>query len=147
MRNMSICLCCAGEMLNPDVDMEDILELSEDSEDEEEEPYTGNDALEEEDQVFVATILCEAEVIHATLNISQQLAEAFYKNLKPKSFTETIPSHLHNFKDLFSKSSFDCLSDWKVWDHAIKLVPNAKPSNCKVYPIAPNEQAELDKFI
>jgi hypothetical protein len=132
MRNMSICLCHAGEMLNPDVDMEDIPELSEDKEEEEEEPYIGNNALEKGDQVFIATILCKAEVICAMPNISQRLAEAFYKNLKPKSFTETIPSHLHNFKDLFSKSSFNHLSDQKVWDHAIKLVPNAKPSNCKV---------------
>jgi hypothetical protein len=34
-----------------------------------------------------------------------------------------------------------------VWDHAIKLEPGAKPTNCKVYPLAPNEQAELDEFI
>ena len=35
----------------------------------------------------------------------------------------------------------------KPWDHAIKLVPDAKPGNCKVYPLAPNEQKELDNFI
>jgi hypothetical protein len=34
-----------------------------------------------------------------------------------------------------------------VWDHAIELVPGAKSANCKVYPLAPNEQAELDEFI
>jgi hypothetical protein len=34
-----------------------------------------------------------------------------------------------------------------VWDHAIKLELGVKPTNCKVYPLAPNEQAELDEFI
>jgi hypothetical protein len=29
----------------------------------------------------------------------------------------------------------------------IELVPGAKPSSCKVYPIAPKEQAEMDEFI
>jgi hypothetical protein len=36
-------------MPNPDVDMEDIPELSEDLDDEDEEPYTGEDAVEEGD--------------------------------------------------------------------------------------------------
>jgi len=29
----------------------------------------------------------------------------------------------------------------------IKLVPDAKPVNCKVYPLAPNKQKELNEFI
>jgi hypothetical protein len=55
--------------------------------------------------------------------------------------------HFHNFKDLFTKSLFDCLPDRKIWDHAIELVPNPKVSSCKVYPLALNEQSEMDKFI
>jgi len=35
----------------------------------------------------------------------------------------------------------------KPWDHVIELVPDVKPVNCKVYPLAPNEQKELDEFI
>jgi hypothetical protein len=34
-----------------------------------------------------------------------------------------------------------------MWDHAIELVPDAKPANCKVYPISLLEQKELDAFI
>jgi len=60
---------------------------------------------------------------------------------------EAVPTHLHDFKDLFVKSSFDRLPDRKIWDHAIELVPDMKPSNCKVYPITPNEQAKLDEFL
>ena len=29
----------------------------------------------------------------------------------------------------------------------IELIPDAKPSNCKVYPVTPNEQAQLDEFL
>lgn len=55
--------------------------------------------------------------------------------------------HLHDFDNIFTKLSFNHLPDQKIWDHTIKLVPDAKLSNCKVYPIAPNEQVELDAFI
>jgi hypothetical protein len=71
----------------------------------------------------------------------------FHKNSEPKSFHESVPTHLHNFKDVFSKASFNCLPDRKIWDHAIELIPGANPTNCKVYPLAPNEQKGLDEFI
>jgi hypothetical protein len=88
-----------------DVDMEDIPDLAPDSDDEE--PYVGEDALEDGDRIFIATIPCEAEFIRATLNVSQCLAEVFHKNSQPKSFAESVPTHFHDFEDLFSKSSFD----------------------------------------
>ena len=65
----------------------------------------------------------------------------------PRSFREAVPTHLHDFEDLFAKSLFDPLLDRKIWDHVIELVPGAKPSSCKVYPIALKEQAEMDEFI
>ena len=67
MKTTSVCLCQAGVMPSPDIDMEDIPELSED----EEEPYTGDNMLEEGDQIFMATIPCKAEFIHATSNVLQ----------------------------------------------------------------------------
>jgi hypothetical protein len=73
--------------------------------------------------------------------------EVFHKNTTPKTFHESVPTHLHNFEDLFSKSLFDHLLNHKIWDHAIELVPDSKASNCKVYSLAPNEQAELNAFI
>ncbi|KAF8220457.1 hypothetical protein L208DRAFT_1201489, partial [Tricholoma matsutake] len=33
------------------------------------------------------------------------------------------------------------------WDHAIELMLGSNSMNCKVYPLAPNKQAELDEFI
>ena len=47
-------------------------------------------------------------------------------------FGELVPTHLHDFEDLFAKLSFDQLPDRKIWDHVIKLIPDAKPANCKV---------------
>ena len=35
----------------------------------------------------------------------------------------------------------------KPWDHAIELVPGEKPAGCKVYPLSPSEQKELDAFL
>ncbi|SJL15506.1 uncharacterized protein ARMOST_19006 [Armillaria ostoyae] len=49
--------------------------------------------------------------------------------------------------DLGSKEIF-LGHDWLPWDHAIELIPNAKNTlDCKVYPLNPIEQKELDKFL
>ena len=39
------------------------------------------------------------------------------------------------------------LPPWKPWDHAIELEPGSKLTNCKVYPLSPKEQVELDAFL
>jgi hypothetical protein len=39
------------------------------------------------------------------------------------------------------------LLEKRAWDHAIKLVPDAKLANCKVYPISPLKRKELNAFI
>jgi hypothetical protein len=136
-------------MPSSNIDMEDIPDLVDDCNEEEEdkEPYVGEDILEEGDCLFFTIIPCEAKFIWATSNVSQRLAEAFHKNTQLKLFHESVPTHLHNFEDLFAKSSFDQLPDQKIWDHAIELVPRAKSLNCKLYPIAPKEQAKMDEFI
>ena len=48
---------------------------------------------------------------------------------------------------VFSKQSFDVLPEPKEWDHAVELIPGSKPSSCKVYPLSPAEQKELDVFL
>ncbi|GLB45965.1 putative retrotransposable element tf2 155 kda protein type 1-like [Lyophyllum shimeji] len=74
-------------------------------------------------------------------------AEAFACNSAPKDFRDAVPDYLHDFEDVFSKAAFDELPERKQWDHAIELEPGSMPSSCKVYPLAPNEQAELDVFL
>ncbi|KNZ82189.1 hypothetical protein J132_06261 [Termitomyces sp. J132] len=65
----------------------------------------------------------------------------------PKEFWEAVPPYLHAFEDMFSKASFDSLPECKRWDHAIELLPNSALSSCKVYPLVPREQDELNAFL
>ena len=58
-----------------------------------------------------------------------------------------IPEYLQEFKDVFSKETFDTLPPWKPWDHTIEWEPGSKPTNCKVYLLSPKEQVELDAFL
>ncbi|KNZ78340.1 hypothetical protein J132_01120 [Termitomyces sp. J132] len=58
-----------------------------------------------------------------------------------------VPPYLHAFEDVFSKASFNLLLEHKRWNYIIKLLPDSAPSSCKVYPLAPREQDELNAFL
>ena len=80
--------------------------------------------------------------------LSTYVAEAFKHNSKASAPSgQSILEYLKKFDSVFSKESFDALPESKKWDHAIKLIPGEKASNCKVYPLAPMEQKELDQFL
>ena len=94
------------------------------------------------------------EEVCATSTVSQHLAEAFKRNEdqsrlgpNPTDSRGGIPDYLQEFDSVFSKESFDVLPKPKPWDHAIELVLDGKTSNCKVYPLSPSEQKELNAFI
>ena len=70
MEATSIRTCQAGPLPSPDVDM-DIPDLVDDSDDEDDKPYVGEDTLEDGDRIFAATIPCEMEFIWATSNMLQ----------------------------------------------------------------------------
>ncbi|KNZ76094.1 hypothetical protein J132_00248 [Termitomyces sp. J132] len=65
----------------------------------------------------------------------------------PQEFQDVVPPYLHAFEDGFSKALFDLLLEHKRWDYAIKLLPDFTLSSCKVYPLTPREQDELDAFL
>jgi transposase InsO family protein len=113
------------------------------SEEEGDEEETGVNLLETGDKLYYMQLPTEAQFIRATSTISTRLAEASHTQ---KESTD-IPDYLRDFQDVFSKASFDSLPDRKIWDHAIELLPDARTSNCKVYPLSPREQAELDAFL
>src|SRR5882672_1149074 len=46
-----------------------------------------------------------------------------------------VPKPYQEFKDIFTKESFDELPYRKKWDHAIELVPDAQKFSTKVYPL------------
>jgi hypothetical protein len=58
-----------------------------------------------------------------------------------------IPEYLKEFTSVFSKNSFDILPKPKEWDHAVKIIPGFKASNCKVYLLLPLERKKLDAFL
>ena len=58
-----------------------------------------------------------------------------------------MPESLHDFKDVFSKESFNSLPDRRKWDHAIELERDPEPGFRKVYPMMLEEQEELDTFL
>ena len=93
---------------------------------------------------------CNSPSVHqidAGTTISTDLAAQAVNKTKSKAFEDWVPHAYHDFSDVFSKDSFDQLPARKSWDHGIDLIPDAKLFSTKVYPIAPNEQRELDQFL
>jgi hypothetical protein len=76
-----------------------------------------------------------------------RLAEAFAKNSKPKGFEDIVPTSLHIYADVFSKTAFDTLPERRKWDHAIELEREPSPGFRKVYPMTLTEQTEMDAFL
>ena len=89
--------------------------------------------------------------IGATGSISQQLQEQALKRAaheKKKTFEESVPKEYHEFKNVFSKESFDELPPRRPWDHAIDFIPGKEPKFAtKLYPMNPEEQRQLDEFL
>jgi len=69
--------------------------------------------LKDGNHILVTSIPPEEEFICASSTTSQRLAEAFLKNTKPKTFCNSVLTHLHDFEDVFTKSSFDALPNCK----------------------------------
>ncbi|KNZ77264.1 hypothetical protein J132_05974 [Termitomyces sp. J132] len=168
----AVCACCAGHLPYADLDLlsppplafphrealyKDVwgvgCEFPEEEEAEGEWTCTSDEEpLDETIEVgdWISATLCPPPIvaeIQASQTTSQHLAEAFVANSQPKPFHSTVPNHLHDFEDVFSKAFFDSLLEHKQWDHAVELILDAEPSSCKVYPLVPHEQDELDAFL
>jgi len=123
-----------------------VPELHTDSE--EEEPKEAEEPIKPGDRIFAIGLVPAPVEIRVTSSVSQCLAEAFKRNSKAYAPSRwSIPEYLKEYDSVFSKESFDALPESKKWDHAVKLISGEKASNCKVYPLAPMEQKELDQFL
>ena len=101
--------------------------------------------MEEGDQILATGLLPTPSMdICALSTILQRLAEAFQANMEAVT---PVPEYLKEFTSVFSKQSFNVLLEPKEWDHTVELIPGSKPSACKVYPLSPAEQKELDVFL
>jgi hypothetical protein len=116
---------------------------------EEEEARPEDRELEYGDRILATVLQTEVVEIQAMTTISQRLAGAAAKQqtVKPLDFRQMVPEYLHEYEEVFNKASFDVLPEHKIWDHAVELIPQAVPRFCKVYPLAMNEQKELDMFL
>ena len=103
--------------------------------------------LEGGDRLFMAFTESLYEKVDATSTLSQHLSEKAAESIPVKSFKDLVPKPYQEFKDIFSKESFDKLPLHKPWDHVIELIQGAKLFSMKVYPMSPIEKKELDSFL
>jgi len=85
---------------------------------------------------------------YAGYTYSQKIAEEAHK-AKPKlTFEEMVPPQYRHHASVFSEKESERLPEHQPWDHAIDLIDGAPATiRTKIYPMSPNEQAELERFI
>ena len=84
------------------------------------------------------------EYIRAKSNFATDIAEAAQEK---RTWKEIVPETYLPYKEVFEKQTFDRLPLRRPWDHAIKLIEGAKGVDCKIYPLNPTEQQQLDEFL
>ena len=70
-----------------------------------------------------------------------------FEQKRKKTFEEVASEYVHEYKDVFTKESFDVLPPRRPWDHTIALLPGDHKVDCKVYSLNSGEQKELDDFL
>jgi hypothetical protein len=105
--------------------------------------------IEEDDRVFMAMVhpVNPHHFVRASSTVSGHLVEAFAKTSKPKGFEDIVPTSLHTYANVFSKTAFDSLPERRKWDHTIELEREPSPGFHKVYPMTLTEQTEMDAFL
>jgi hypothetical protein len=84
----------------------------------------------------------------AGFTYSQKIAEKANIAKGKKTFKEMVPAPYHDFAKVFSEEESQRLPEHQPWDHTIDLEPDAVMQwKIKSYPMSPNEQEELDKFL
>jgi hypothetical protein len=159
---LQINACQAGEFpkIVQEVDEDESPHMNTDETDEEAQdtgPAFDNDldsevddsTIEEDDCVFMMMVhpVDPHHFIRASSTVSGRLVEAFAKNSKLKGFEDIVPTTLHGYADVFSKTAFDSLPKCCKWDHAIELEQEPSPEFQKVYPMTLTEQTEMDGFL
>jgi hypothetical protein len=84
----------------------------------------------------------------AGFTYSQKIAEKANIAKEKKTFEEMVPAPYRDFAKVFSEEESQRLPKHQLWDHTIDLEPDAVMRwKIKSYPMSPNEQEELDKFL
>jgi hypothetical protein len=83
----------------------------------------------------------------AKTTVAQQLAEVA-TDKKEWSWDEIVPKEYHQHAFIFLEKESHHMLQHGAHDHHIVLKPDALAAlNCRVYPISPEEDKQLDKFI
>ena len=80
-------------------------------------------------------------------NLSTNIVIAAGESKQMKTFKEIVPEVYHEYKDIFTKETFDELPSHWPWDHAIELLPGNHKVDCKTYNLTTAKQKELDNFL
>ena len=129
-------ICSAGSLPEIDHNSDDSIDPNQESE-----PLS----MEEGDRILAIGLFPYPSMdIRALSTISQRLAEAHQANMEALN---PVPEYLKEFTSMFSKQLFDTLLEPKEWDHAVELIPGSRLTGCKIYPLSPMEQKELDIFL
>ena len=80
-------------------------------------------------------------------NLSIDIAIVTGEAKQTKTFKEIVPEAYHEYKDTFTKETFDELPPHHPWDHIIKLLPGNHKVDCKTYNLTIAKQKELDDFL
>ena len=79
---------------------------------------------------------------------STELAQKANQDKPKRTFEEIVPEEYRQYSKVFSESESERLPEHKPYDHGIDLKPDAPETlRSKVYPMPPNEQEELDRFL
>lgn len=79
---------------------------------------------------------------------SQQIAEEANRAKPVRTFEEMVPPQYRKHSHIFSEKESERLPEHQPWDHAIDLTNDAPATvRTKVYPMSPNEQQELIRFL
>ncbi|KAJ3007050.1 hypothetical protein NUW54_g3696 [Trametes sanguinea] len=107
--------------------------------------------IEEGEQLFMLNVpsflQSRAVQIRARSSVAMDIAIEQNKSRIAKSFEDIVPEHYRDFRDVFDEATFSTLPEHRPWDHAIELLPDAKPYCGKIYPMSLDEQKALDDFL
>ena len=109
------------------------------------EGWRKEEALEEGESILMVDFAEEID-LRVKGTQAQQMAEA--ANAQKEQMTEeAVPQQYREYLKVFAKESFDRLPEKRPWDHAIKLKPDSKSVDCKIYPLSQMEQEKLNEFL
>jgi hypothetical protein len=89
--------------------------------------------IEEDHRVFMAMVhlVDPHHFVRASSMVSGHLAEAFAKTSKPKGFEDIVPTSLHTYADVFSKTAFDSLPERRKWTMPLSWSASPHPDSTR----------------